>query len=467
MLWKRSATSLRDALRRRELSAVEVMEAHLDRIAAVNPALSAIVTLLPRERLLDRARAADATAGPRGPLHGLPVAHKDVFLTRGTRTTFGSPIFRDFVPDEDSLVVERLRAAGAIMVGKTNTPEFAAGSQTFNPVFGPTRNPWDLSRTCGGSSGGAAAALASGMVPIADGTDYGGSLRNPASFCGVVGLRPTPGRVPDVPDPAPWFPVAVPGPMARTVRDAALLLSAMAGPDPRAPLSLPEPGSGFDRPLDRDFGGIRVAWAPDFAGLPFDPAVLAALEPARKALEEIGCAVEEASPDMRDAGLVFRRYRAFWFDLRFGPLLERHRPQIKETVVEEIEAGKRLTAPDLADASRHWARILDRLARFQTDFSYLALPACQVPPFPVETPWPTEIAGVKMRSYTDWMGSCAFVSILGVPALSLPAGFAGDLPVGLQIVGRRGDDLGVLQLGAALEARLGASRTPVTPKGGR
>ncbi len=460
MLPERSAADLRDALHRREVSAVEVMEAHLDRIAAVNPGLNAIVTLRPRDELLREAEKVDAAPGPRGPLHGLPVAHKDIFPTRGLRTTFGSPIFADFVPDHDALIVERLRAAGAITIGKTNTPEFAAGSQTFNPVFGATRNPRDPTRTCGGSSGGAAAALASGMIPIADGSDYGGSLRNPASFCGVVGLRPTPGRVPDLPDPAPWFPMAVPGPMARSVRDVALMLSAIAGPDPRAPLSLPDPGDRFAGPLERDFHGVRVAWASDFAGLPFEPAVLAAVAPAREALAGLGCVVEDGAPDMRDAAVVFARYRAFWFDLRFGPLLARHRERMKDTVIEEIEAGKRLTASELADASRRWAGILDRLAGFQAEFPFFVLPVSQVLPFDVRVPWPETVAGVRMRTYTDWMGSCAFVSLLGVPALSLPAGCTDGLPVGLQIVGRRGDDLGVLQLAHALEARLGGVVPP-------
>ena len=267
------ATELARRIGGREVSAVEVMKAHLARIHEVNPRLNAIVTLLPEEALLAEAEKADravAAGDPLGPLHGLPVAHKDLTLTRGIRTTFGSPIFADFVPEEDALIVERLRAAGAITIGKTNTPEFGAGSQTFNPVFGPTRNPWDETKTCGGSSGGAAVALATGMVPIADGSDYGGSLRNPASFCGVVGVRPSPGRVPVWPNETPWYPVPVQGPMARSAADAALMLSAIAGPDPRAPLSLPDPGEVFRRPLDRDFRGVRVAWSADFGGVPFD-----------------------------------------------------------------------------------------------------------------------------------------------------------------------------------------------------
>ena len=329
------------------------MRAHLARIEEANPRLNAIVTLLPEETLLRAAETADAAVAagdPLGPLHGLPVAHKDLTLTRGIRTTFGSPIFADHVPEEDALIVERLRAAGAITIGKTNTPEFGAGSQTFNAVFGPTRNPWDESKTCGGSSGGAAAALASGMVPIADGSDYGGSLRNPASFCGVVGFRPSPGRVPVWPDETPWFPVPVQGPMARSAADAALMLSAIAGPDPRAPLSLAEPGETFRRPLDRDFQGVRVAWSTGFGGVPFDPRVRAALAPARGGLERIGCEVEDAEPDMSGADVAFDRWRAWYFELNWGPLLDRQRESMKDTVIWNIERGRALDAAALAEA---------------------------------------------------------------------------------------------------------------------
>ena len=439
----------------REVSAVEVMRAHLARIAKVNPRLNAIVTLLPEEELLADAEKADravAAGGPLGPLHGLPVAHKDLTLTRGIRTTFGSPIFADFVPDEDALIVERLRAAGAITIGKTNTPEFGAGSQTFNQVFGPTRNPWDESRTCGGSSGGAAAALAAGMVPIADGSDYGGSLRNPASFCGVVGLRPSPGRVPVWPDATPWFPVPVQGPMARNASDVALMLSAIAGPDPRALLSLPEPGEVFRRRLGRDFRGVRVAWSADLAGIPFDPAVPAALAPARRVLETLGCEIEDAQPDFEGAALAFDRWRAWFFELNWGPLLDRHRKAMKETVIWNIEQGRALGAPALAEATRCWTALLGRMRDFFDRYQFLVLPVSQVPPFDVSVEYPTEIAGVPMRSYTQWMASCAWVSLLGSPAISIPAGSTPEgLPVGLQIVGPPKDDFGVLQLANAIE----------------
>src|SRR5215210_6007247 len=259
------ATELARGIRMKELSVREVMEAHLAQIERVNKEVNAIVTLT-AEEAVNRARAADealARGEEVGPLCGLPVAHKDLSPTRGVRTTFGSLVYKDFVPDRDALIVERLKEAGAISVGKTNTSEFGAGSQTFNEVFGETLNPYDVTRTCGGSSGGAAVALACGMVPLADGSDMGGSLRNPAGFCNVVGFRPSPGRVPGWPDRTPWLALTVEGPMARTVEDAALMLSAMAGPDPRSPLSISEPGDLFSRSLERDFGGVRVAWSRD------------------------------------------------------------------------------------------------------------------------------------------------------------------------------------------------------------
>lgn len=450
-----SARDLAERIARREISAVELMRATLDRIREVNPRLNAIVTLAPAADLLRAAEEADravARGEALGPLHGLPIAVKDLHRTAGLKTTLGSPIFAEEVPDADDLIVERHRAAGAIVIGKTNTPEFGAGSQTFNAVFGITRNPWNRERTTGGSSGGSAAALASGMVPLADGSDFGGSLRNPASFCGVFGLRPTPGRVPVWPEEAPWFPIPVQGPMARTAADAALLLSAIAGPDPRDARSLETPGAIFRRPLECDFTGVRVAWAPGFAGLPFEPEVLDAIAPAREALTGLGCVVEDASPDMSGAAFVFDSWRAWWFETLLGPLLDRRRDAMKETVVWNIEQARQLGAPDLAAASRRWARLLDRTRRLFDRFAFLVLPTVQVPPFPVEVEWVREVAGVPMGSYTEWMGSCSFVSVLGAPAASVPFGLTRDrLPVGLQIVGRPRDDFGVLSLGGALE----------------
>ncbi|MBA3703531.1 MAG: amidase, partial [Rubrobacteraceae bacterium] len=278
------AAELARLIRAREVSAEEVTAACLEQTERTNPRVNAIVTLVPERAMRDASaadeRLAEALAHGEdvGPLHGLPVAHKDLAPTRGIRTTFGSLVYEGFVPDEDSLVVERLRRAGAITVGKANTPEFGAGSQTYNEVFGETLNPYDTTKTCGGSSGGAAAALACGMVPIADGSDMGGSLRNPASFCNVVGFRPSLGRVPSWPSQAAWSQLSTEGPMARTVRDAALMLGAISGPDPRSPLAIPEAGEDFLRSLERDFSGVRVAWSRDLGGLPVDPRVTAVLD---------------------------------------------------------------------------------------------------------------------------------------------------------------------------------------------
>jgi amidase len=453
-----TAIELTQRIRARSISCVEVMEAHLRQIERVNPQVNAIVTLAP-EQALARARAADAAlrrSDAVGPLHGLPVAHKDLVQTKGMRTTFGSPIYADFVPDVDDLIVTRIRNAGAILIGKTNTPEFGAGSQTFNPVFGATRNPYDLSKTCGGSSGGAAVALACGMLPIADGSDTGGSLRNPASFCNVVGFRPSPGRVPHCSDRAAWQTLSVLGPMARTVADAALLLSAMAGPHPCSPIALQKPGAHFRQPLDRDFHGVRVAWSRTASGLPVDPEVTAMLEQARPVLEAIGCIVEETEPDFTGADEAFRVWRAWGYEQKLGELADTHRDRLKETILWEIERGRALTGPQIGRAERLRTALYHRMRRFMQTYEFLALPVVQVPPFPIEQPYVTEINGVPMETYIDWMRSCYYVSITGFPAISVPAGFTRDgLPVGLQLVGRHHNDFGVLQLAHAFEQATG------------
>ena len=465
-LCARPATDLARAIAARDLSAVEVMEAHLARIDRVNPTVNAIVTLLPDEarRGAEAADAAVARGDALGPLHGLPVAHKDLTWTKGIRTTFGCRAFEHFVPDEDALIVERLRAAGAIAIGKTNTPELGAGSQTFNAVFGATRNPYDTTKTCGGSSGGAAVALATGMLPIADGSDLGGSLRNPAGYCNVVGFRPSPGRVPIWPSQTAWFPMGVQGPMARNVTDVALMLSAIAGPDPRAPISLPEPGTAFRPPLDRDVDGSVIAWSRDLGGLPVDPRVTAVIEAESGTFERLGCAVEDAEPDMRGVAEVFRVWRAWYFEACYGTLLDEHRELLKDTVIWNIEEGRQLTGPRLGEAARAWSALLDRVRRFFERYDFLVLPVSQVPPFDVDQPYVTEIDGVRMETYLDWMSSCAHISVLGLPAISVPCGFTDDgLPVGVQIVGRQHDDLSVLRLAHAFEQLNGAGlrRPPI------
>jgi len=456
------ATELAQRIRARDISCEEVMRAHIDQIERVNPAVNAIVTFVP-EPALAAARAADTTlardrAPPpqAAPLYGLPVAHKDMVLTKGMRTTFGSPVFRDFVPDSDSLIVERLKSAGAITLGKTNTPEFAAGSQTFNTVFGATRNPYDPSKTCGGSSGGAAVALACGMVPIADGSDLGGSLRNPASFCNVAGFRPSVGRVPSWPALNAWYPLSVVGPMARTARDLALQLTAIAGPDPRAPISIAEAGSIFAQSLERSFKGVRLAWSRDLGGLPVDPRVTAVLEAQRCVFEDLGMIVEDAQPDFADADEVFKVLRAYYAELSYGALLETKREQVKDTVAWDIERGVQLTGPEIGRAERNRTELYHRVRRFMERYAFLAAPVVQVLPFDVGQPWVTEINGQRMQTYVDWMRSCYFITVTGLPAISVPCGFSPEgLPVGLQIVGRYQDDFGVLQLAHAFEGQTG------------
>ena len=401
------ARELARLIRVRELSAQEVTAVCLEQIERTNPHVNAIVTLVP-ERAMRDARAADeilaealAYGEDVGPLHGLPVVHKDLVPTRGIRTTFGSLIYEDFVPEEDSLVVERLRRAGAITIGKTNTPEFGAGSQTYNEVFGETLNPYDTTRTCGGSSGGAAVALACGMVPIADGSDMGGSLRNPASFCNVVGFRPSLGRVPSWPSQAAWSQLSTEGPMARSVRDAALMLGAISGPDPRSPLAIPEAGEDFLRSLERDFSGVRVAWSRDLGGLPVDPRVTAVLDGQRRVFEDIGCLVEDDEPDFTNADEVFKTLRAWHFELSYGELLEEHRDRMKDTVVWNIEQGARLSGPEVGRAERGRTELYHRVRTFMEDHEFLLAPVSQVPPFDVKQRYVTEINGAEMETYID------------------------------------------------------------------
>lgn len=451
------ATELAGLLRGGEVSAREVLAAHLDRIDRLNPSINAIITLLP-EQAMARAAALDdafAKTGSAGPLHGLPIAHKDLIATAGVRTTSGSPLFADFVPHEDALLVQRIRAAGAVMIGKTNVPEFGAGSQTFNTLFGPTRNPYDLTRTAGGSSGGAAAALAAGMLPIADGSDLGGSLRNPASFCGVVGFRPSIGRVPDVAPVANPDKMGVLGPMGRTVADAALLLSVIAGPDSRVAHSLPDPGSEFEPPLDSP-GPLRIAFAPAADDvMPFEPEIVTLVTATRRAFEGLGD-VDEAFPDLSGAREAFFTLRAKGYAEMLGPLFPAERARIKDTVVGEIERGLAVTADDMAQA-RAARRQVDLAVRsFFERYDALVLPVSQVVPFPVEIEWPAEVAGQPMATYIDWMESCWAISATGCPSVAVPCGLTrAGLPVGLQVVTAPGNDLAALRLAAAFEQARG------------
>ncbi|HJT62588.1 MAG TPA: amidase [Burkholderiales bacterium] len=443
------ARKLARLLKARKLSATEVMKAFIAQIERINPQVNAIVTFLP-EQALKQARAFDKKP-TKLPFGGLPIAMKDLIATKGVRTTWGSLVHKDHVPTEDHIMAERLKAAGAILIGKTNTPEFGAGSQTFNKVFGATRNPYDLSKTCGGSSGGAGVAVATGMLPFADGGDFAASLRNPGSYCNVIGFRPSTGRVPAYPHPYPWSTLSELGPMARTVSDAAFLLSVQAGPDRRAPTSISESGSIFLKPLKRSFKKARIAWSRDLGGLPMEPSVTKALEPHRKTLKDLGCIVEDAEPDFTGATEAFESLRALTW-LHRGALLKEHRDKLKDTVIWNTEEGFKRSATDIAQAENRRTAMYHRMRVFLEKYDFLVCPVSQLPPYPVEQDYPREIAGVKMTNYLDWMKSCYYITLTTHPAISVPAGFTDDgLPVGIQIVGRYRDDFGVLQFAHAFE----------------
>lgn len=441
----------------RQLSAREVLEAHLEQIEKVNPLVNAVVTLVPEHARAMARRADDAIVGGRilGPLHGLPTVHKDLADTAGIRTTYGSPITADHVPQNNTLVVQRIVDAGAVSMGKSNVPEYGIGSQTYNPVFGATGNAYDPTKTCGGSSGGAAVALATGMAPICDGPDFAGSLRNPAAWNNVVGLRPTAGRVPVWPNPQPVFTLAVSGPMARTVGDVALLLQVIGRPDSRSLLNLPE--VDFTACLDRDFSGIRIAWSPYLDGLPVDDRITAALAPARTLLADtLGAVVEDADPDMTGVDEAFTIMRAAYFWQSRAADYRAHRELLGENLLWEIDYGRKLTVEDLGRAETLRAAAYDRMHAFLVRYAFLIAPVVQLPPFPIEQRWPQEVAGVPQRYYREWMRVCSRITLTGNPAASVPFSFTPDgLPVGLQIVGQHGDDFGVLQLAHAIETVTG------------
>jgi amidase len=449
------AVDLVDAMRTKKLSAREVMQAHLQQIGHANASVNAIVTLVPEDHLMAQAAAADealASGKWLGPLHGLPVAVKDLHETNGIRTTYGSPLFRDNVPKFDCRVVQREKEAGAIILGKTNVPEQGLGSQTFNPVFGPTRNPYDTTKTCGGSTGGGAVAVACGMTPLADGSDMGGSLRNPPNFCNVVGIRTSPGRVTNGPGSLGWFTFSVPGPVARNVTDCAYFLSVLAGYDYRSPISIEQPGAQFAQPLGRrSFKGVRVAMFKDM-GLPWEPEVKSAVQAQRKVFESLGCIVEDAEPDFADANESFVAWRHWSTELAFGDQLAAHGDQLNEYIHWHVEEGRKLTGPHLSRIEAKRTALYQRLCNFKEEYDFFILPVNQVLPFDVNTHYPTEIAGVKMENYLAWMKSAYYISAAGNPAMSVPCAFSSSgLPIGIQIVGRHHDDWGVLELGYAFE----------------
>ncbi|MFP5460837.1 MAG: amidase [Gammaproteobacteria bacterium] len=455
------ACALSGAIRSRRVSCREVMQATLAQVERLNPGWNAIVSLQPAEDLLAQADERDAQLARGqwlGWMHGFPQAVKDLALTRGIRTTLGSPLLQDFVPQEDAIVVERAKRAGAIVIGKTNVPEFGLGSQTYNHVFGATANAWDASKCAGGSSGGAAVALALRMLPVADGSDMGGSLRNPAAYNNVFGLRPSAGRVPKGPAVEGFIEqLGTEGPMARTVADLAMLLSVQAGQDPRAPLSLAEDPSVFAQPLARDCRGVRIGWLGDLGGhLPFEPGVLGLCGQGLRALEDVGCVVEETP-----LGFAPERLWSMWLTLRSclvsGAQQANYadparRARMKPEAVWEVENGLKTSALDVYRASvertawyRHVLTLIDR-------FDFLALPAAQVFPFDLDTHWPREVGGRSMDTYHRWMEVVIGPTLAGLPAISVPAGFdARGLPMGMQLIGRPRGDLEVLQLAHAYE----------------
>ena len=457
-----SARELAGMIRSRQVSAREVMSAFLAQIARINPSLNAIVAKLDDQSCLALAESADrelASGRPVGPLHGLPIAFKDLESAVGFPFTKGSPIFKDVMPAEDSVIVERLRRAGAIPIGKTNVPEFGMGSHTYNRVYGTTFNPYDRTKSAGGSSGGAGAAIASGMLPLADGGDLGGSLRNPANFNNIVALRPTVGLVPIAPTPLPLVGVSVKGPMARSVSDVAFMLSVMAGADGRDPQTYPSAPADFRLPLERDWKGVRVAWSPDLGGLPLDRRVRAVLESQRQTFADLGCIVEEATPDLTDVDEIFLTLRSWANWNTNGALLAEHRSAMKPEAIWDIEAGAKLTGADIARAIMQHGALLERMRVFQEKYEFLVCAVNQVPPFDASLDWPKAIEGVTMENYVAWMKSAYWISTTCRPAMSVPAGFTPEgLPVGIQIVGRHRDDLGVLRLGHAFEQATGVGK---------
>ena len=461
LVWQ-SARQLTRAIRAGTLSAAELMAATFDQIERLNPQVNAIVNALPRDEALAAARAQDqarARGQSGGPLSGLPLAVKDLEDAQGFPTTFGFRPFAEAVAKADGEVAARMRQAGAIIIGKTNAPEFGLGSNTFNALFGATRNPYDLERTAGGSSGGAAAALATGMLAIADGSDMGGSLRNPAAYCNVVGFRPSIGRVPNQRAFGWLARLSTLGPMARNVGDAALLLSVQSGYCATDPLSRMEPDPGFSGALECDPRTLRIAFSPDLGGLPVQAEVRERISTAAAVFADIGADVENASPNLDGAMAVFQTQRAATL-AALGRQLDQQVPDwrrhAKDTAVWNIEKGLGLTADELIDAELERTQIYRRAALFFERYDVLLCPAAQVAPFPIGDEWVREINGQPMATYIDWMAVCCAITVISAPAISVPGGFTPDgLPVGLQIVSASGQDLKVLKVARLFEQATG------------
>lgn len=454
------AVALLSAIKSKQVSCVEVMNAYLDHIDRLNPRVNAIVSLQPRGDLIKQATERDAQIARGehlGWMHGFPHAVKDLEPTRGIRTTMGSPLFSNFVPRDDSIMVERIRRAGGIIIGKTNVPEFGLGSQTYNPVFGTTLNAYDQSKTCGGSSGGAAVAVALRMAPVADGSDNGGSLRNPAAFNNVFGFRTSSGRVPSQFYEVFMPSISVHGPMARTVPDLAMFLSVIAGYDARTPLSIREDPAEFAGPLGRDFKGTRIGWTGDFGGhIPFDPGVLDLCKGALKVFEALGCTVEPAIPDhpIEPVWDSWCKIRAWQIASEFRePYADpAKRALMKPELQWEIENGLKTGAFEIADAFRVRTVWYHAVRKFFEKYDFMIAPAGQVFPFDAAVHWPKEVGGVSMDTYHRWMEVMIPISMSGCPALSAPAGFnERGLPMGIQIVGPNHGEMSCMQLAHAYD----------------
>ena len=457
-----SASALSAAVQQRQLSCREVMQAYLARIEAINPKVNALVGLLPPEALLQQADARDAMlarGASMGWMHGFPMAIKNLTAVAGLPLSKGSPILADHVPQHDSLTVARMKAAGGIVIGKTNTPEFGLGSHSYNPVHGTTGNAWDPSRSAGGSSGGAGVSLALQLQPVADGSDFMGSLRNPAAWANVFGMRPSFGRVPYDPHEGDAFvaQLGVEGPMARNVRDLAMLLSVQAGYDARQPLSIPEDGSAFARPLRTDARGLRIGWLADLDGyLPFESGILERCADALKRFEALGAVVEPLSlgypcDEVWQTWLTWRRFLVSGTLAPFGAD-PKHRAMLKPEALWEYEQGLGLSGPQVYDASLKRTRFYRHLLTLFQRFDLLVLPSAQVWPFPAEWTWPREVAGRTMDTYHRWMEVVIYATLAGLPAMSVPVGFnAVGLPMGMQLIGKPLGDLALLNAAAAYE----------------
>ena len=447
-----SATEIAKKIKVKEVSAVEYVKACLDRVSELNPTLNAIVTPNPRalEDAMQIDRRLKAGDDP-GPLCGLTAGIKDVTPVAGLRTTFGSPIYADYVPREDALVVQRLRAAGAIILGKTNCPEFAAGANTFNEVFGRTRNPWDISKTAGGSTGGGAVALATGMIALAEGTDLGGSLRIPAAFCGVAGLRPSIGLVPTYPTDWAWDTLQVTGPMARTAEDIALMLQAIAGPSEYTPFAQPVDGRDFVRAARGARKNLRIAYCADIAGIGIDPDVELVCREAAFALERKGATIEEIDLDLSAARPAFLSVRGLWFVAQMFPRLDRQ-DRFGPNVGNNVRSGLEVTSKEIAAAENYRGHLWHRFRQFFGEYDHLLTPCVAVPPFPVEQNYPDAIAGKPMKTYIDWIAPTFVLSLTGLPVACVPAGLdSNGMPVGLQIAGKQFGEEAVLALSAQLQ----------------